>query len=250
MGQDISAIITNQDLDIPTDIVHFIENGITIIPVDIPGWCIGQLVEEARHVSSGNLYEWLENIKKHMDHYDDTDDEGEPFHKHSIKTAVKIIEDLGLHTFMIQHESDHADIPVDYHFMAIIDKQIQPFSLNSFVFMQAPPENMIEYYYGLMGLRHYWHGDSARYRYYDASKHTYESFHPGEPYKSEYILKQDGKMYDKITTRSGRTIYRDLSKVYFQVKPEMSETATIMDSHPGPVRNALTLKRPWWKFLQ
>ncbi|QXP78854.1 MULTISPECIES: hypothetical protein [Winogradskyella] len=101
MGQNISFIQTKQKLEIPKNIIHFKKTSFIIIPMDLDGSTIGEFIEIAKKFSS---------INKIITHI-----ETELENNYSLCKIVKLITDLELTDFTIEHYSEWAEIPIDYY---------------------------------------------------------------------------------------------------------------------------------------
>ncbi|TFF38286.1 hypothetical protein [Mucilaginibacter psychrotolerans] len=154
MGQEITAILTNQKLSIPKVVVHFQEGECLIIPVNLGFSATSELIQ-----SAANFDSWTDFIAFVNDNENGRKRDDDSW---SIEDLIALIRSLGLHTFIIEHYSEWAGIPADYCFAAVIEDSV---IRESIVDGQTDWVNSsrIESYYGLMGLSGYWVANEDRY---------------------------------------------------------------------------------------
>ncbi len=161
MGQEISAIITNQTVEIEKNIVHFVEKGCTIIPLNVSPSTINLFVEEAKKYQ--DLYALINFLKLDDDWKDDTE----------MITIVEIIENLALHSFMVELHSEWAGLDAELSFVAIRnDKIISESVMSNYDDFSW---EIYDKYKGLFGLKFYWWANEDRYYFYSYALEEYNN---------------------------------------------------------------------------
>ena len=99
MSQDISYILTKQKVEVPKGTVHFVKNNLTVIPLDVSSYHINKYIDLAKEKIK------LHAIKLHIEKELEWNDE--------LVYIQKLISDLNLTTFLLEHNSEWADLPVE-----------------------------------------------------------------------------------------------------------------------------------------
>ncbi len=172
MAQEITAIITNQDLEIDQAIVHFKEQACTIIPLEIHPSHIEYFVSQAVHFERlEDFLNYLENSTDwNIEAWCNPDDEFD--NRHSMKTLINRIRSMKLDNFIIEHFSDFGSNPTDGYFIAVIDGEIRKESAMSSAEGLAP-NSVYEQCRKLMDLNHYWFTNEDRYHSYHHAEESY-----------------------------------------------------------------------------
>lgn len=116
MGQDITCLITDKNIELDPNIVHFKVKGFTFIPFETSAsWGI-KMARDFDRLSDYLLY--LESEHDLNDcHYNRSGD-------HYDLDIFKIVKDYQIESFIIEHHYEWADLPVDYYFMQVVDGTI------------------------------------------------------------------------------------------------------------------------------
>ncbi|KMQ61449.1 hypothetical protein ACM46_15645 [Chryseobacterium angstadtii] len=126
MGQDITCLITDKNLELNRDIVHFKVQGFTFIPFNTS--CdLG--LEEAKD------FEFLKDYIRYLESRDSF--ENYTYNRdndHCDIDIFRMIKNYQIENFIIEHHSEWADIPVDYYFMQVTEGRIVK---NSLVFDES-----------------------------------------------------------------------------------------------------------------
>lgn len=110
MAQDISYILTKEKLDISSETIHFQNENLTIILLDVYEHNILEFIEISKiHIN-------IEKIIGYIFANEIEDDE--------LMNIANTIKDLNLKTFVLEHTSDWADIPIETYSLAIINKEV------------------------------------------------------------------------------------------------------------------------------
>ncbi|PIF45610.1 hypothetical protein CLU96_2619 [Chryseobacterium sp. 52] len=121
MGQDITCLITDKNIELDKNIVHFKVRGFTFIPFETSAsWGI-EMAKDFDLLSNYILYLESEHhlndcrYNRNGDHFD--------------LDIFKMVKDYQIENFIIEHHYEWADIPVDYCFMQVADGAITKNSL-------------------------------------------------------------------------------------------------------------------------
>ncbi|SHH32458.1 hypothetical protein SAMN05421866_2606 [Chryseobacterium oranimense] len=121
MGQDITCLITNENIELDKSIVHFSIKQLTFIPFNTS--CdLG--IEEAKNFDLLSDYILHLESKDSFDHYLYNRD-----NDHCDMDIFKIVKDYRIESFIIEHSYDWADMLVEYYFMQVQDGRILKNSL-------------------------------------------------------------------------------------------------------------------------
>ena len=172
MGQEICAIITEKNISIENDIVHFVEDNYTVIPINSG---ISFFIDNIGDYISINDYctflkttdEYL-NEKVENEYEDEDEDEDE---NNTLKFLIEIIETYKLNNFIIEYYIEWADTPVENLCIAIINGEIKKNSI--YKMSDEDSENNIEGYYNLIGADSSWLANENRYFNYRRAKKMY-----------------------------------------------------------------------------
>ncbi|MBB6369760.1 hypothetical protein [Chryseobacterium shigense] len=126
MGQDITCLITKENIELDKNIIHFRIKEFIFIPFNIS--CDLEL-EEAKAFDL--LSDYIQHLESQdsFDHYSYNRD-----NDHCNLDIFKIIRDYQIKSFIIEHSYDWADLPVEYYFMQVLDGRIIK---NSLVFDES-----------------------------------------------------------------------------------------------------------------
>lgn len=115
MGQDITCLIINKKIDLGKDVVHFEVKDFTFVPFNM----------------SCPRFEGIENfdmVSGYISHLESENNfENYPYDRDSDHWEVdifKMVRDHKIESFIIEHSSEWADMPVDYCFMQVLDDRI------------------------------------------------------------------------------------------------------------------------------
>ncbi|WP_223608135.1 hypothetical protein [Chryseobacterium sp. OSA05B] len=126
MGQDITCLITDKDIKLNNNVVHFKVRGFTFIPFNI---CCDLGLGEAKD------FEFLSDYILHLESKDNFENYTyDRDNDHCDLDIFKMIKDHHIENFIIEHHSEWADIPADYYFMHVTDGRIIK---NSIVFDES-----------------------------------------------------------------------------------------------------------------
>ncbi len=177
MGQEITAIITNQPLEIDKGIVHFKEGACVIIPININPYHLEHFIGQALKFS--RIDELLDDLElkngSDWNIEDYTDPEEEDGYGHSLKTLIDWIRTMGLQNFILEHYSDFASIPTDGYFVFIrggeIVKESAMFRIDG-----LDADDYIPFLHEI-GLYPppYWFADEAKYQWYSNAEEMYRA---------------------------------------------------------------------------
>ncbi|WP_035649695.1 hypothetical protein [Flavobacterium sp. ASV13] len=168
MGQKICAIITDKKCQYDKELVHFFEENIVIIPLDLNGSTIEYFIKEADNFNT--IKEYLQYLKT-LPIYDtqtySTD------YDHNITSVVNIIETYELKNFSIRYYTEWADIPDDDFYIAIINGEIKKDSIVLEDDKYIENYNNREKYNNIIGLNFSWIANEKRYFNYNNAKEVY-----------------------------------------------------------------------------
>lgn len=167
MGQKICAIITEKNILINKNIVHFVEDNFIVIPINLNVsffiYNIGDFLSIKDYCTF--LKSTDEYLKDKVENeYDDEDEED----NHTLKTLIEIIETYKLNNFIIEYYSEWADIPEDNLCVAVINGEIKKQSIYKMWGEENNDIINIEEYYKLIGANRSWIANESRdfnYRY-------------------------------------------------------------------------------------
>ncbi|MDY0987619.1 hypothetical protein SOM12_09360 [Flavobacterium sp. CFBP9031] len=168
MGQKICAILTNEKSQYNKDLVHFFEESIVIIPLDLNGSTIEYFIKEAD--SFNTIKEYLQYLKT-LPIYETQANSSD--YEHNIKSIVDIIETYELKTFSIRYYTEWADIPDDDFYIAIVNGEIKRDSIVLEDEKYIGNSNNREKYNNLIGLNSSWIANENRYFNYNHAKKEY-----------------------------------------------------------------------------
>ncbi|MNK93606.1 hypothetical protein D3C87_1137750 [compost metagenome] len=124
MGQKICAIITDKKTQYEKDLVHFFEENIVIIPLDLNGSTIEYFIKEADNFNTRKEYlQYLKTLPIYDTQTNSTD------YDHNITSIVNIIETYELKNFSIRYYTEWAGIPDDDFYIAVINGEIKKDSI-------------------------------------------------------------------------------------------------------------------------
>ncbi len=170
MGQKICAIITNEKSQYNKDLVHFFEENIVIIPLDLNGSIIEYFIKEADNFNT--IKEYLQYLKT-LPIYDTQENSSN--YEHNIKSIVDIIETYELETFSIRYYTEWADIPDDDFYIAVINGEIKKDSLVLEDEKYIGNYNNRGKYNNIIGLNFSWVSNEERYfDFYNAKEAYYK----------------------------------------------------------------------------
>jgi hypothetical protein len=124
MGQLICAIITDKKSQYDKDLVHFFEEDVVIIPVDLDGNTIEYFIREADNFNT--IKEYLLYLKT-LPIYNIIGNTSD--YKHNIASIIDIIETYELENFSIRYYTEWGDMPVDDFYIAVINGKIKKDSI-------------------------------------------------------------------------------------------------------------------------
>lgn len=116
MGQNITCLITDKNIEIDKNIVHFKIKGLTFIPFDINSDFVSIFIEDAKDFT---LIKDYINYLKSENAFIEPDEE-----EHTDEHIVKMIDKLGLDNFILEHYYEFGDIPVETYFMYVKNGEI------------------------------------------------------------------------------------------------------------------------------
>ena len=115
MGQNITCLIINKKIDLGKDVVHFEVNGFTFVPFNM----------SCPHFEGIENFDLASDYIRHLE--SEADFESYPYNRdddHWDGDIFKMVRDHKIESFIIEHSSEWADIPVDYCFMQVLDDKI------------------------------------------------------------------------------------------------------------------------------
>lgn len=173
MGQEICAIITDIK-NIERELVHFFEDNVVIIPLNMDYWILDYFLENAKNfVEITDYINFLQSInippQSHRDNFEKE--------QLSITTLIKIISKHDLKNFILTYYSEWADIPDNFIYMAVINGNI----CHDSIFTELKDEDSetsytegsVEKYNKLLGLDPQWFGNQDRYFNYNTAEQKY-----------------------------------------------------------------------------
>lgn len=110
MSQKISLLYTKDKInleDLPLNQIYFKEKGYTIFPLDIDE------SEMETITITFKKYAALQDLIKNMDSFSS-----------NAQLILKLISQLQIKTFLLEHYSDWADIPIDYFILIVKEEKI------------------------------------------------------------------------------------------------------------------------------
>jgi transcription elongation factor Elf1 len=174
MGQQICAIITEKNIQIGKDIVHFVEDNYTVIPINLG---ISFFIDNIKNFSSIDKYcTFLKTTDEYVNEKvenEDNDDDEEEEESHTLKSLIEIIETYKLNNFIIEYYSEWADTVEDNLCIAIINGEIKKQSIYR-MWKENNNDNInIEEFYKLIGAERNWIANESRYFNYSRAKFIY-----------------------------------------------------------------------------
>lgn len=175
MAQEILAIITNQQLDIDLEIVHFAEQGCTIIPLNIRSSHIEDFINEAiKFDYIGDLLIHLESKDGFGWNNGDCTDPGDEIdYHHSLKTLIDRIRSMKLENFVLHYFSDFASMPADEYFIAVLEGKIVKES--AMIRYNGLDLEDYQYFTQQIGMNPHWFSDETKYFRYADAEEVYRS---------------------------------------------------------------------------
>jgi len=168
MGQQICAIITEKNILIENNIVHFVEDNFTVIPINLDD-AVSFFIDNIGDFISINDYC---TFLKTTDEYLNDKVENEKEH-HTLKTLIEIIETYKLNNFIIEYYSEWADIPEDNLCIAVINGEIKKQSIYKMWGEESKDNINIEEFYELIGADRRWIANESRYFNYSDAKFVF-----------------------------------------------------------------------------
>ena len=167
MGQNITCLITNKNIEVDKNIVHFRINNVLFVPFEILTSLSG-FIENAKDFE--NISELFDDYNKYTAEDLIFDDHEE---RHSVLDIIKFVNDYQIEDFIIEHSSDFADIPVDSFFMTVMNNKIMKDSLvfDEEQFSMNNAIHNIEKYTAFFNSKITWAADSKFHSYPTAERH-------------------------------------------------------------------------------
>ena len=168
MGQQICAIVTDKKIQYEKDLVHFFEEDIVIIPLDLRGNIIEYFIREAYNFNT--IKEYLLYLEK-LPIYDIQGNSSD--YEHNITSIIDIIQKYELENFSIRYYTEWADIPDDDFYIAVINGKIKRDSIVLDDDKYFGNYSNREKYNNIIGLNFSWIANGERYFNYDNAKEAY-----------------------------------------------------------------------------
>ena len=169
MGQEICAIIIEKNIHIDENIVHFVEDNFTVIPINLDlSFFIDNIGD---FISIIDYCTFLKTTNEYINEIIENEYNEEGYH--TIKTLVEIIETYELNNFIIEYYREWADMIDDNLCIAVINGEIKKQSIFK-MWVDGNKENInIEEFYKLIGAERNWIANESRYFDYRAAKFAY-----------------------------------------------------------------------------
>ncbi|QLC67699.1 hypothetical protein LPB248_15710 [Flavobacterium sp. LPB0248] len=168
MGQKICAIVTNEKNKYNKNLVHFFEENIVIIPLNLSGNTIEYFIKEADNFNT--IKEYLQYLKT-LPIYDIRTNSTD--YEDNITSIVDIIETYELKNFSIRYYTEWADIPDDDFYIAVINGEIKKDSIVLEDDKYIGNYNNREKYNNIIGLNFSWITNENRYFNYNSAREEY-----------------------------------------------------------------------------
>jgi|GEM_PF-6852613 len=175
MGQEISALITNQQLEIDREIVHFAAQECTIIPLDIDPAHVEYFVTQAAQ------FDRLEDLLLHLEMKDGSDWDngsnadiyGDGPCQHTLTTVISWIRSMQLQHFILEYYSDFASQAMDCYFVLVLNGNIVKKSV--MIGDYGIDWDAYVDFTQQLGVDHYWYCDETKYFRYSNAEEVYRS---------------------------------------------------------------------------
>jgi len=168
MGQEICAIITDKKSKYDQNLIHFFEEDIVIIPLDLGGSTIKYFIQEADNFNT--VKEYLSYLKT-LPIYNITENLSD--REHNITSIIDIIETYELENFSLQYYTEWGDMPADDFYIAVINGKIKKDSIVLEDERFTGNYSNKTKYNNIIGLNFSWLSNEEKYFNYDRAKKAY-----------------------------------------------------------------------------